>query len=207
MKIKEIENIFTDIKPRPYGNYSYFSVLVPLVDIDGRIHLLFEVRSKKLSRSPNEVCFPGGNLEQLETPIECAIRETSEELVIPEEKIRVITELDYIVTYTSSTLYAFLGKLNYEDIEMTNFNKSEVEELFLVPLDFFLENEPECHTLQISPNASPDFPYHLIENGKNYDWNTSKIPVFIYQYKDKVIWGLTARIIKSFITRIKNSNE
>jgi len=39
MKIKELENIFTDIEPRPYGTYNYFSVLVPLVDVNGKIHL------------------------------------------------------------------------------------------------------------------------------------------------------------------------
>jgi len=90
---------------------------------------------------------------------------------------------------------------------MSNYSKAEVDELFLVPLDFFLDNKPECHTLQISPNVSPDFPYHLIENGEHYDWSTSKIPVYIYQYNGRVIWGLTARIITSMVARIKNSRE
>ncbi len=205
MKINEIERIFKDIKPKPYGKYNYFSVLVPLVEIDGEIHLLFEVRSKTLSRSPNEICFPGGNLEELESPIECAIRETSEELNIPEENIRVISELDYIVTYTNSTLYAFLGSLSAEDINNERVNKSEVEETFLVPLSYFLETDPECHSLNIAPNPGSDFPFHLIENGKNYDWNTSKVPIYIYQYEGRVIWGLTARIINSFIRRIKDT--
>ncbi|GAE44688.1 hypothetical nudix hydrolase YeaB [Mesobacillus boroniphilus JCM 21738] len=37
-----------------------FAVLLPLVEVNGDVHILFEVRSLKMRRQPGEVCFPGG---------------------------------------------------------------------------------------------------------------------------------------------------
>ena len=60
-----------------------YSVLVPLVEREGGLSLLYEVRAGSLRRQPGEVCFPGGRLEGAESPEECALRETWEELGIP----------------------------------------------------------------------------------------------------------------------------
>ena len=53
-----------------------FAVLAPLVRVDGETHLLFEVRALHMRRQPGEVCFPGGQIEEGETPLEAAVRET-----------------------------------------------------------------------------------------------------------------------------------
>ena len=45
-----------------------YAVLVPLVERDGALHLLYEVRARMLRRQPGEVCFPGGRMEAGETP-------------------------------------------------------------------------------------------------------------------------------------------
>lgn len=37
-----------------------FAVLLPLIEKDGEIHILFEVRSLSMRRQPGEICFPGG---------------------------------------------------------------------------------------------------------------------------------------------------
>ena len=66
-----------------------YSVLVPLVEREGGLSLLYEVRAGSLRRQPGEVCFPGGRLEVAESPEECALRETWEELGIPvQESVR-----------------------------------------------------------------------------------------------------------------------
>jgi peroxisomal coenzyme A diphosphatase NUDT7 len=53
--------------------------------------------------------------------------------------------------------------------------------------------------------VKPDknFPLELIVGGEDYNWRTSKIDEYFYQYEDKVIWGLTAKILSHFIELIK----
>ncbi len=58
-------------------------------------HILFEVRSNKLSQQPGEICFPGGRREHDETSMETSIRETCEELLISESNIKLYGPLDY----------------------------------------------------------------------------------------------------------------
>jgi len=70
LKIIDIEKIFSGRPPGIIGNYSYYSVLVPLVEKDGKLNLLFEKRASGLKRQPGEVCFPGGKVEEGETASE-----------------------------------------------------------------------------------------------------------------------------------------
>ncbi len=58
------------------------AVMIPLIKENDGYHILFEVRSNKLSQQPGEICFPGGRREQDETSMETSIRETCEELLI-----------------------------------------------------------------------------------------------------------------------------
>ncbi|HQE65663.1 MAG TPA: NUDIX domain-containing protein [Bacillota bacterium] len=62
--------------------YLEFSVLVPIIKTGSEFSLLFEVRSEKLAKQPNEICFPGGKIESFENARQAALRETTEELLI-----------------------------------------------------------------------------------------------------------------------------
>lgn len=206
MNISLFEKIFKNREIQPSNHYQFFSVLVPLVNQNGKIHVLFEVRSSNLIRQPNEICFPGGRIEKNESPKACAIRETYEELNIPSDRIKIISELDYIINYNNFTLYSFLGEVDIQDIKM-KMNKNEVQDIFMVPFDFFMETKPLLHEVEIIPKLQDDFPFHLIENGKAYNWRTVKAPIYFYQFKDKVIWGLTARIIANMVEIIKEEHK
>ncbi len=203
LEISFLEKIFTNRQVEVLSDYAFFSVLVPLVYYNNTSHLLFEIRSDKLKRQPNEICFPGGKIEMGESPKACALRETSEELNISLDRIKIISELDYIITYSNFTLYSFLGEIDYSDVAGMNFNKNEVKDYFLVPFDFFMEANPIHHEIEILPKTPAEFPHHLIQNGKDYNWRKGKIPVYLYTYGDKVIWGLTARIIANMVKIIK----
>ena len=66
------------------------AVILPLIEINNEIHLLFEVRSKKMKSQPGDICFPGGKIEENESPKSAALREASEELNL--NNIKIINE-------------------------------------------------------------------------------------------------------------------
>ena len=45
------------------SDYLSSAVLVPLVRREGRLGVLFEVRSTALTWQPGDICFPGGRIE------------------------------------------------------------------------------------------------------------------------------------------------
>ena len=192
--IKDFEDTFQNREPKSLGTYQYYSVLVPLVEKDGELHILYEVRAENMRRQPGEICFPGGRVEGGESAEECAIRETVEELNIEPSDIKMIAQMDFLHTYSNFTLYSLLGIIDYEVISKASVNPDEVKEIFLVPVSFFAENEPEIYCFDVLPNVGPDFPYERINLKDGYSWRKGKSMVPIYRYGDRAIWGLTARI-------------
>lgn len=206
MNLKEIKNKMKNASPKPIDDDLRFSVLVPLIEINNELNLIFQVRSKSI-RQPGEISFPGGKIEDDESPEYAAVRETYEELGINESNIEIISELDYATSKSGSFVYTFLGYIKNTDTKNINYNKDEVSELFYVPLSYFLENEPEEYFMNYYPKADNDFPYHMVNDGKDYNWGNIRYPVYFYNYKDYVIWGLTAKITYSFIKKLKNSGK
>ncbi len=203
MDVNRIKNIMKNLSPKPMDidNDTSFSVLLPLIEINNETHLIYEVRSK-LIRQPGEISFPGGRIEKGESPICAAIRETQEELGIEESNIEIITELDYAASKSDSFVYTFLGHIKDTDTIKLNYNKDEVSELFYVPLSYFMDTEPEVHFVNYYPKFDSDFPYHMVNDGENYNWESIKRPLYFYKYKNYIIWGLTAKITYNFIRKI-----
>ena len=83
MELEKLKRSLLERTPGLMDATGQYSVLVPLVEGEGGLSLLYEVRAGSLRRQPGEVCFPGGRLEGAESPEECALRETWEELGIP----------------------------------------------------------------------------------------------------------------------------
>ncbi|WP_377891297.1 NUDIX hydrolase [Alkalihalobacillus sp. R86527] len=187
------------------GNERFFkfAVFLPLMEIDGEIHVLFEVRAHTLRRQPGEVCFPGGKVDESDaSPLQAAKRETCEELGVTEKDLRVIGELDYLVSSFQSIVYPFLGIIR-KDTKRSH-NPQEVEEVFTVPLNYFIANPPERHDIKLHMKPEDTFPFHLIPNGEQYNWSSSVMPEYFYYFEDYVIWGMTARILYHFIQLIND---
>ncbi len=175
------------------------SVLIPIIEIKGEYHVLFEVRSYDLKGQPGEVCFPGGHIEPHEKRKTACIRETCEELLIESSQIEIIGAMDG--HYTSNRLiWPFIGILH--DYEMT-YSIDEVDHVFTVPLSYLLDYYPDIHKVETETKPSVDFPYDLIPNGEDYHWFKGKRDIYFYQYNDEVIWGLTAKILYDFIQLYK----
>lgn len=190
-----------------------YSILIPIIRsgcfvLNKQIlepSLLFEVRSSKLRQQPNEICFPGGRIETDESPLDAAIRETCEELLISNNSIQILTPTDLIVTPANKVLHPYIAIL---DSYQGTFSTDEVAETFLVPLSFFLHTEPTVYFNDVSIHPIEPFPVGKIPNGTRYRWEGGQYPVPFYFYKHRVIWGITARIIRAMLPRLEDiSNE
>ncbi|NLY77878.1 MAG: CoA pyrophosphatase [Tissierellia bacterium] len=202
----EIGDIVKKVKgriPQPIDIKQEYAVVIPLIDIKGRWEIIYEVRAKTLKRQPGEISFPGGRVEAGESCREAAIRETMEELNIKRENINLIGELDYLVSRDNTTIHSFLAIIENIDIGDIHPAKDEVDHIFTVPVDFFINNEPKLYYIELHPEIDNDFPYNLIPNGKNYDWRIGKYSVYFYNYNNYTIWGYTAKMTKNFIDIIK----
>lgn len=176
--------------------YRDAAILVPIVEQDGELNILFEVRADRLRTQPGEVCFPGGSMEPPESPVEAALRETSEELLTKQSRIEVIAPLDVLLVPAGLTVHPFLGALHgYEG----TFSEAEVARICLIPLAWFLEHEPQVFETKVLTVPAEDFPYSLVPEGKDYKWRQGRYQVLFYQYDGLVIWGMTAKILRSFI--------
>ncbi|MDM5332062.1 CoA pyrophosphatase [Ureibacillus composti] len=178
------------------------AVLIPLVQINEEWHILFEVRSFKMRSQPGDISFPGGKIDPTdESPLAAALRETSEELGVDPKTIEVVGKLSPYVASPAFVVYPFIGILDYKQVH--SYNKHEVEEIFTVPLNWLLNYEPYVHLVAVEPKPSPDFPYHKIMNGDKYQWRTREMEEWFFDYENYTIWGLTAKILKHFIEKLK----
>lgn len=175
-----------------------YAVLVPLVEREGELCLLYEVRASTLRRQPGEVCFPGGRMEEGESPEECALRETWEELGIPPEAVEVIAPLDFQCSLGDQVFYPILGHVAPNGAEALRPSPAEVKEAFWVPVDFFLCHPPEVYTYALVPDVR-EFPYERIGFPQGYPWRRGRMEVPIYQWEGRVIWGMTARTVRGLL--------
>lgn len=206
MKIETIRDFYQNHQPAPIGRYRYLSVLVPFVRRDdGELCVLFEMRALDMEVDPGEICFPGGHMEGDETPLACALRETAEEIGIPPEKVKIFGPGDMILGFANYTLYTTVGEIAYEDYLNAVVQRSEVDHVFLIPLRFFMENEPFHYETRVNSDVS-DFPNERVGIGKDYNWRRGRWSIPIYdEYEGYVVWGLTARIVEHVAQQLKEA--
>lgn len=207
LDLTSIEGIFKNRDANLLGHeeMQVASVLVPLLEKDGEIHILFEVRAQGMRRQPGEICFPGGGVEEQDKDEEeTAIRETCEELGLSREQIKMVAPLDLYVAPLRSIIYPYVGVIL--EPEAMEPNTLEVGEIFTVPLRYLLTNEPKSHRIQMQFRPDESFPFHLIPRGRQYKFGEAQVSEYFYMYEGHVIWGLTARILTNFLNLVKSSN-
>ena len=194
---KELEALarrFTGHKPGLLGAQQSYAVLCPVIDhLPGGPHFLYEVRAAQL-RQGGEVCFPGGRMEPGETPEDCALRETEEELAIPKGEIHLLGTPDFIANQRGFLLRPVLGLVSPAGLAAMVPSPAEVAEAFTVPLSFFRETKPEAWSYSLVPQVPEAFPYARVGIPRDYPWAHGRVEVPLWCYQGRAIWGMTARI-------------
>ena len=148
-------------QPGLLGARHSYAVLCPLVERPEGLHLLFEVRARNLSQG-GEVCFPGGRMEAGESPAQCALRETQEELAIPPGEVTLLGTPDFICNQAGFLLRPVVGLVSPAGFDAMVPSPDEVAEVFTAPLRFFAETAPESWHYELVPQVPEDFPYEPV---------------------------------------------
>ncbi len=159
---------------------THAAVLIPIVAVPEPT-LIFTVRSEDLPSHKGQISFPGGSIDAIdESPQAGALRETHEEIGLDPAKVRVLGELDSFPTFVSGYVVTpFVGWLDEEP--KLEPNPGEVAEILMVPIAELVEDI----------RREPGFEHA----GHTY-------PTEAWVWNDRVIWGVTARIIRQFLGRL-----
>ncbi|MGI6203745.1 MAG: EamA family transporter [Anaerovoracaceae bacterium] len=207
----ELDVIFSGRQSRAADVRRYFACVIPLVMVDGKDCLLFEIRSKGELHIPGEICFPGGEMQPGEAPEQCVRREASEELGLDNRGIRIISQMDTYHGVTGVKIYCFVGRIDESAVDTvldTVYRSDEVREVFTVPAEFFIENDPHMHHLDVIQRNTDDTLNDEIGVGeRGYDWYKGRRDIPVYSYDGHSIWGVTAILIKDFVGIVRNARK
>lgn len=178
-----------------YQKIKNYAVFIPLIKIDGKDHVLLEIRGKNIAQA-GEVSFPGGKLEENESFKDAAIRETMEELLLERGDILYMGYSSMILNSSYMHIKSFYGRIN-KNIEEIKYNE-EVESIFAVSVDFLKKNQPIMYRAPYKMEFPNDFPFEKIPNGRDYKFVSLYHDMYFYD-TNPVIWGLTAKLLKNFI--------
>ncbi len=155
------------------------AVLVPLLIINGTYHILFIRRSQQVEHHKGEISFPGGVCEKGDNSFEStALRETFEEIGIQPRDVVILGMVDDMETVsTRYRVTPVVGVIPYP--YSFSLSAREVDAILTVPVSQLLDED----------NGKEE---SIIREGKRY---TS----YVYHYRDYLIWGATARILKNFL--------
>lgn len=154
------------------------AVLIPVVERKGGLTLLFTRRSEDLPVHPGQISFPGGRAEAYDDgPVDTALRETEEEVGLHRRHVEIVGQLDLYRTRTGFEVTPVVGLLKPPfDLRA---DPTEVQEIFEVPLPFFLDrSNHERHSRE---------------------WNNQTRSFYAMPYGDYYIWGATAGMLVNFV--------
>ncbi|HPB30534.1 MAG TPA: CoA pyrophosphatase [Candidatus Sumerlaeota bacterium] len=217
MRLEHLEILKQNLPPTPgiYGRDEFLNsvVMALLIPVDGEYHFVFQKRHNAI-RQGGEICFPGGGCdpEHDESLERTAIRETVEEMGIPEEKIRIIGRLDTLVMPMRAIVDAFVGVADIP-FEAIRPNQKEVESIFATPVSFFETHKPEVYEIRtVMQSRFQDergrevvlFPAREMNLPEKYHirWESGRYKVYVYRLPEGILWGLTARIVRDIVKRL-----
>jgi len=194
------------------GKDEFFNsaVLIPFVFIDNKLHLLFEKRSPNIKQG-GEICFPGGKIEENDIDAKhTALRETFEEIGLSSSQINIIGKLDILFGPRGVLVEPIVAEIKIKNLNQLIIDKSEVEKVFLVPISFFQNNEPERFKIHSSIkhksyNSKGEQEKLIFESQNGNDTYFKDIrKVLVYKFESEIIWGITARLVYEVIQKMKN---
>jgi len=161
--------------PEDKSRIKYSSVLLLLFEEEKRLNVLLIKRPRHMKHHAGQIALPGGRIEEGETAVETALRETWEEIGVKKEAIEILGELsEFYVEVSRFQIKPIVGWLH--EIPSCRLCNEEVEKIIHFPIELF---KP---------------PFQHLERATS----TGEIDVPCIIFKNEVIWGATAMILSEF---------
>ena len=156
------------------------SVLLLLFPENKEIYTCLIKRPAHMKHHAGQIALPGGRIEDDESAIDTALRETEEEIGIHSQKIKILGQLSELYVEVSRfIIQPFVGWLAEKPQFVINSN--EVEKIILFPL----------------------YKYMTARQYIDIKTITGRLQVPCIKYKQEIIWGATAMILSEFLEIIK----
>ncbi len=163
--------------PPQFMDSAKASVMV-LVRESSRPTIVLTERTAHLSSHAGEVAWPGGRVEPVDVnPLAAGLRETFEEIGVPQAAVTVIGELPGEISKFGLWVMPYVGLISAD--QAVTANPSEVASIFEIPMDWLSANPPKDIE-------------RLDRHGE-----TQWAPV--YYFGNYRVWGLTALILASLV--------
>jgi 8-oxo-dGTP pyrophosphatase MutT (NUDIX family) len=163
------------------------AVLVPLFEEDGQARVLLTVRSDRLRSHTGEVAFPGGRLDDGESPEEGARREAEEEVGLDPALVEVVGHLTSMPTVSSNTLMTPVVAV-LPGRPVTRPAPAEVARVFDVALADLVADGVFAEELWAVPTRT----------GADGSLG-GEFPVWFFLAGGETIWGATARVLTELL--------
>ncbi len=157
------------------------AVLIAITDCNHSPAMVLTRRASHMNSHAGEVAFPGGKVEPTDDDlIVTALRESYEEIGLPIDAVDILGGLSSATSKFGLQVTPFIGVIPQDVVLQAN--EDELDSIFHVPLQFFLDNEPS--------------------NDHEVSFRGIDYVVPCYRYEGYVIWGLTAYFIGDFLNRV-----
>jgi 8-oxo-dGTP pyrophosphatase MutT (NUDIX family) len=162
------------------------AVLLPIMEYNHELTVLFTVRARHLKHHAGQVSFPGGKQESYDgSLVETALRETHEEVGLSPNKVQIVGNLPLYRTLSRYEVIPYIGFVSAP----TNLilDKNEVESTFEVPLSFLMDQRN-----------------HLIHWVKR---KNGQFPIYFIPWQQHNIWGATAAFVRNLSNHFHLGDE
>ena len=152
------------------------AVLVPLVNRDDGLTVLFTERSLDLPDHPGQISFPGGRIEPEDRDAGvAALREAYEEVGLSQQRVTLLGRLAEYETVTGYRVTPVVGWIE-PPFDVTP-DPVEVADVFEVPLSFLLEPANQQRHFRMIGDRRRD--YYAIPYGERYIWGATAAMLLI----------------------------
>ena len=150
------------------------AVLIGLFQSARGVEVILTRRSHQLTNHRGEISFPGGRLDDGETVVDAALRETQEEIGINPSEAQVIAELSGMATVVSNS-HIVPVVASYKCAPKMQPMNSEVDRVFTVPLSELARTDTYSQEYWKFPDR--------------------ELQINFFYLDDETIWGATARML------------